>query len=600
MAQYDLQYSHLLVNPQYQHVTPNYPSYGQSPSPPEYYSPQYYPGSPPQIDEPVVPTSRTVYLGNIPTDTTPEELLNHVHSGAVESLKMVPEKNCAFISFLNPNAAAHFYSDAIFKKLSLNSNDIKIGWGKSSPVSTQVSLAIAQDGASRNVYLGNLPEDLTQQQIHDELSAKFGPIDTIKLVKEKNIGFVHFLSVSTAIKVVQQLPLDPEWANRKVFYGKDRCAYISKTQQQNAAQYLGIAPGYEHLLVGADRELTSTALAQQSAAAIAVATAAGGAGNAGNRTVYLGSVHPETTIEEICNVVRGGLLHHIKYIPEKHICFVTFVDPTAAAQFFATANLQGLAIHNKRLRIGWGKHSGPLPNAIAMAVTAGASRNVYIGNIGDNWPESKLRHDFSEYGEIEQINFLTEKSCAFVNFTNLANAIKAIENVKQKDEYKKFKINFGKDRCGNPFRQQQQQYSHMMQQQVSQSQAGPQQHQPQFGMIPEGYVLYDPSHREADEESMMHTADSLAGTSTSPYNSSSRASPEPITADSAVATSDSTVEPAAAAAAMPGAVTPPSVESPKRVVVEDQPVVPLDEAKAAAAAAAAALSFGIVPALAAK
>lgn len=598
MAQYDLQYSHLLVNPQYQHVTPNYQSYGQSPSPPEYYSPQYYPASPPQIDEPIVPTSRTVYLGNIPAETTPEELLNHVHSGAVESLKMVPEKNCAFISFLNPNAAAHFFSDAIFKKLSLNSHDIKVGWGKSSPVSTQVSLAIAQDGASRNVYLGNLPEDVTQQEIYDELSTKFGAIDTIKLIKEKNIGFVHFLNVSTAIKVVQQLPLDPAWANRKVFYGKDRCAYISKTQQQNAAQYLGIAPGYEHLLVGADREIISSALAQQSAAAIAVATAAGGAGNAGNRTVYLGSVHPETTTEEICNVVRGGLLHHIKYIPEKHICFVTFVDPTAAAQFFATANLQGLAIHNKRLRIGWGKHSGPLPNAIAMAVTAGASRNVYIGNIGDNWPESKLRLDFSEYGEIEQINFLTEKSCAFVNFTNLANAIKAIENIKNKDEYKKFKINFGKDRCGNPFRQQQQQqqqYSHMMQQQVAPSQAGFHQHQQQFGMIPEGYVLYDAPRHDPDEESTTHSADIMMAKSMSYQNTSSRTSPEPATADAAAPTGSAVVESAEAAAAAPDPVASTSVESPKRVVVEDQPVVPLDEAKAAAVAAAAALSFGIVP-----
>lgn len=429
-----------------------------------YPIPQYYNTSPQLESLESSSISRTVYIGNIPADVTAEELLNHVRSGVVESLKLVPEKNCAFISFLNSAAASHFYSDAILKKLSLNSQDAKIGWGKSTPVPAQVSLAVAQDGASRNVYLGSLPDDITEEEIRAELS-KFGSIDTIKLVKEKNIGFVHFLSISTAVKVVQQLPFEPQWAHRKVYYGKDRCAYISKTQQQNAAQYLGIAPGYEHLLVSADRDLISSALAQQSAAAVAVATAAGGTNNVGNRTVYLGSVHPETTIEEICNVVRGGLLHNIRYIPEKHICFVTFIDPTAAAQFFAIANLQGLAIHNRRLKIGWGKHSGPLPNAIAMAVAAGASRNVYIGNIGDNWPESKLRHDFAEYGDIEQINFLPEKSCAFVNFTNVANAIKAIERIKQKEEYKKFKVNFGKDRCGNPSRQLQQPLGQLQQQQ---------------------------------------------------------------------------------------------------------------------------------------
>ncbi|RMD44677.1 hypothetical protein DV735_g456, partial [Chaetothyriales sp. CBS 134920] len=398
-------------------------------------------------------TSRTVYLGNIPQDTSAEELLSHVRSGQIESVRMLPDKNCAFVSFLDSSSATHFHSDAILKKLNVKGQDIKVGWGKPSAVPTSVALAVQQAGASRNVYLGNLPDDITEEEIREDLS-KYGPIDTIKMVREKNIGFVHFLSISNAIKAVAQLPQEPKWQPpRRVFYGKDRCAYVSKTQQQNAAQYLGIAPGYAHVLNGADRDLISNALAQQSVAAAAVATTAGGVNNLGNRTIYLGNIHPETTIEEICNVVRGGLLHHIRYIPDKHICFVTFIDPTSAASFYALSNLQGLMIHNRRLKIGWGKHSGPLPPAIALAVSGGASRNVYIGNLDESWSEERLRQDFSEYGEIELVNTLREKSCAFVNFTNIANAIKAIEGMRGREEYKRFKINFGKDRCGNPPRQ---------------------------------------------------------------------------------------------------------------------------------------------------
>lgn len=398
-------------------------------------------------------TSRTVYLGNIPSDTTAEELLSHVRSGQIESVRMLPDKNCSFISFLDGSSATHFHSDAILKKLNIKGQDIKVGWGKPSQVPTSVHLAVQQSGASRNVYLGNLPEDISEQELREDLS-KYGPIDTIKMVREKNIGFVHFLSIGTAVKAVAQLPQDPKWQPpRRVYYGKDRCAYVSKTQQQNAAQYLGIAPGYAHVLNGADRDLISNALAQQSVAAAAVATTAGGVNNLGNRTIYLGNIHPETTIEEICNVVRGGLLHHIRYIPDKHICFVTFIDPTSAASFYALSNLQGLMIHNRRLKIGWGKHSGALPPAIALAVSGGASRNVYIGNLDDGWSEERLRQDFTEYGEIELVNTLREKSCAFVNFTNIANAIKAIEGMRGREEYKRFKINFGKDRCGNPPRQ---------------------------------------------------------------------------------------------------------------------------------------------------
>ena len=398
-------------------------------------------------------TSRTVYLGNIPAETSAEEILGHVRSGQIESVRLLPDKNCAFISFLDSSSATHFHSDAILKKLSIKGHDIKIGWGKPSQVPISVALAVQQSQASRNVYLGNLPEDITEEELRDDLG-KFGPIDTVKLVREKAIGFVHFLSIGNAVKAVAQLPQEPKWQPpRRVYYGKDRCAYVSKTQQQNAAQYLGIAPGYAHVLNGADRDLISNALAQQSVAAAAVATTAGGVNNLGNRTVYLGNIHPETTIEEICNVVRGGLLHHIRYIPDKHICFVTFIDPTSAASFYALSNIQGLMIHNRRLKIGWGKHSGALPPAIALAVSGGASRNVYIGNLDETWTEDRLRQDFSEFGEIELVNTLREKSCAFVNFTNIANAIKAIEAVRSKEEYKRFKVNFGKDRCGNPPRQ---------------------------------------------------------------------------------------------------------------------------------------------------
>src|SRR5690606_36706198 len=121
----------------------------------------------------VTGSSRTVYLGNIPPDTPAEEILNHVRSGQVESVRLLPDKNCAFISFLDASSATHFHSDAISKKLCIKGQDIKVGWGKPSQVPTSVALAVQQSGASRNVYLGNLPENITEDEIREDLS-KFG------------------------------------------------------------------------------------------------------------------------------------------------------------------------------------------------------------------------------------------------------------------------------------------------------------------------------------------------------------------------------------------------------------------------------------------
>ena len=112
---------------------------------------------------------------------------------------------------------------------------------------------------------------------------------------------------------------------------------------------------------------------------------------------------------------------------------MTFVDPAAALTFFQVASYQGLTLNNRRLKIGWGKNSGPLPPALALAVHSGATRNVYVGNIEDfdTFTEEKLKRDFGEYGEIELVNFLKEKNCAFVNFNIVARRSPAFLSVAQ-------------------------------------------------------------------------------------------------------------------------------------------------------------------------
>lgn len=426
-----------------------------------------------------ISSSRTVYLGNVPQDISEKELLDYVRSGTVESVKIIPSKSCAFISFLDQSSALLFHSDAILKRLTINDHDIRIGWGKNSLVAPMIADAVNRYNATRNVYLGGIDPRTTEKELHSDLSS-YGTIDTIKILPERRIAFIHFTTILSAIRVVQNLALDDKYQNIKVSYGKDRCAFITKTQQHNAAQYLGIDPNFERCLTNADREYISTALIQQANAAAAIATQAGGANNLGNRTIYLGNLHPECTCEEICNVVRGGILQAIRLIQDRHVCFVTFIDPVAAAQFFAMSALHGLVVHNRKIKVGWGKHSGPLPNALNLAVGNGASRNIYVGGLdlresatadADKDTETvrtengldpnaklvslvkRLRLDFEKYGEIEQINLLVAKKCAFVNFCNIANAIAAIDSVKKEAFYRNCKINFGKDRCGNIPRQ---------------------------------------------------------------------------------------------------------------------------------------------------
>jgi len=101
---------------------------------------------------------------------------------------------------LDGSTAAAFHADASVKRLALHGQQLRIGWGAPSFLDERIALEVSVNGATRNVFLGNLPESVDEQELRKDLS-KFGPIDQIKIVRDKNIGFVHFLSITTAIRV---------------------------------------------------------------------------------------------------------------------------------------------------------------------------------------------------------------------------------------------------------------------------------------------------------------------------------------------------------------------------------------------------------------
>lgn len=224
------------------------------------------------------------------------------------------------------------------------------------------------------------------------------------------------------------------------------------------------------------RHPITDSLENQMNASAKIASAMGS--DAGNRTVYIGNINARSKPEDICNVVRGGILQSIRFIETKHICFVTFIEAAAAVQFYANAFIDPIVLHGNTLKLGWGNYSGPLPKSIALAVTVGGSRNVYVSlpdvAFKDKFisnPEYKkfheqyklpspeqLRKDFSTYGAIEQINYMKDSHCCWVNFMNISSAIKLVEEANSKTSkmeekfdgrYHGFVINYGKDRCGN-------------------------------------------------------------------------------------------------------------------------------------------------------
>lgn len=150
---------------------------------------------------------RTIYVGNLPPEASVDELLNLVRFGPIEMVRLFPEKAHVFISFLDGSTAAAFYADATVKKLALRGQQLAVRWGHPSYLSKEIARAVSEFQATRNVFVGNLEDTTSEQDLRNACSV-FGPIDQVKIVRDKNIGFIHFLSIATAIKVSDVLGTD--------------------------------------------------------------------------------------------------------------------------------------------------------------------------------------------------------------------------------------------------------------------------------------------------------------------------------------------------------------------------------------------------------
>jgi len=260
---------------------------------------------------------------------------------------------------------------------------------------------------------------------------------------------VHFACIADAIKALETLTKEEKYANRRMAYGRDRSSYDRKGtefppppppptyESMNYNVYSGGSPDSQPYyqppmpIYAPPPQPLPPSLPDDA-----------------NRTVYLGGLHPDTTYNELLDIVRGGNVASCKILPEKNCAFITFVEPENAATFHHLAmSGRDIMVHGQKIKVGWGKPN-PLPATVVMAISRGATRNVYIGGIDtETVTDKKLEADLSQYGTIEKVNIVPDKNIAFINFTSIQNAVKAVAALRQDPGYIKYKINYGKDRC---------------------------------------------------------------------------------------------------------------------------------------------------------
>lgn len=553
--------------------------------------------------------TRSLKFSNLRNDISLAELLELINFGPIETCYFdlnstsddSNDSRSIIISFIDGRVANDCYNQSLdiideLKHL-LDSPNLSLDPTDSLPLSDFIQNEININGASRVICLSNLPYNLNNDILFNELS-NFGTIQLIDYNINKNAAFAYFTSIFMAIKCFDQLPLSNSiLSNCKIFYSNDSITFLnnhhsnnlnntsylhdtfanyadiheeSETENENDEQeqererhqqqpeknnennddddddddiqfynaqdntnpnmvlpYSRTSTSISTPRISSTTDLLNTKriisnnrfnsgffndssfntplaptitndmydLSLQHVHNSTISLASLPQNNIGNRTVYLGNLASNTTFEDICNKIRGGIIEKLKLFPEKRVAFISFVYHEDAANFISRFFNQNLFINSKCIKIGWGKNSGNLsPDILSAIENDGACRNLYIGvneeletdddfqlvridpfesksggeefkkvfNLIPN--EKTLRSDFSIFGDIEQINFFKNGSCAFINFTSIYSCINAIAEFQNSDyndpndtlhtsfdnRYRKLNIAFGKDRCANP------------------------------------------------------------------------------------------------------------------------------------------------------
>lgn len=183
--------------------------------------------------------TRSLWIGNLDSSVTSEQLI-HVFApyGAIESLRLLPEKECGFVNFVDQSDAIRAKDDVLNRlggNIGMpNGQTVRIGFGKAdsapvapvkgasmnSPIATSPGGITGKSPASnaglggmesqvqstptRALWIGSIPSTTTPATILNVFSP-FGPIESARVLTHKNCGFINFERLDDAVRARKAL-----------------------------------------------------------------------------------------------------------------------------------------------------------------------------------------------------------------------------------------------------------------------------------------------------------------------------------------------------------------------------------------------------------
>ncbi|KAJ3118936.1 hypothetical protein HK100_000515 [Physocladia obscura] len=153
--------------------------------------------------------TRSLWVGNLDATITATEILNLFSPyGPIESLRILPDKECVFVNYARLADALSAKEGMTGRKLGASVSPIRLGFGRNEAVGDTQGMQ-----PTRSVWIGNLPPALVTAPVElENLFERFGQVESCRVLATKSCGFVNFVELAHAMRA-------QEFMNGRELYG---------------------------------------------------------------------------------------------------------------------------------------------------------------------------------------------------------------------------------------------------------------------------------------------------------------------------------------------------------------------------------------------
>ncbi|KAJ3327209.1 hypothetical protein HDU76_012209 [Blyttiomyces sp. JEL0837] len=181
--------------------------------------------------------TRSLWIGNIDLTLSPADLLSIFSAfGPIESLRILPEKECAFVNFMQVEDAIRAREE--MQNTRIGNTVVRLGYGKADGLGESQGMQ-----PTKSLWIGNIPPTTDPHDL-ESLFSTFGPVESARVLTHKNCGFVNFDRLEDAIEA------------RKAMNGKEISGSVVKigfAKVPTKAELAALAAGTAGLPTSRDR-----------------------------------------------------------------------------------------------------------------------------------------------------------------------------------------------------------------------------------------------------------------------------------------------------------------------------------------------------------